>query len=74
MPAEASGPVLIVKSPILIGLASAIAGSGRLAARTEPAAPLSNVRRVSRLVISPPPCLSADRSLRPAVFSYCARP
>src|SRR6516162_6457284 len=45
MPPWASGPVFTVKSPILTGVSSAIAGSGRLAAKTAPAEPLSKVRR-----------------------------
>src|SRR5215472_7386495 len=52
MPPWASGPVLTVRSPILTGVSSAIAGSGRLAANAPPAEPLSNVRRQTLTVIT----------------------
>ena len=52
MPPWASGPVFTVKSPILTGVSSAIAGIGRLAAKTAPAERLSNVRRETLTTIA----------------------
>jgi peroxiredoxin len=52
MPPCASGPVLTVSNPILIGLACAIAGSGRFATSAAAAVPPRSLRRSTLSVIA----------------------